>query len=343
MSFKDKSNYDDMGYSSPSRRQDRDRMDKRSLRTIVLVVIFGILLCAAVVLLWVFYFSGEGEKEGPPRGEVQPSESPEVATVALPKEEVEIRTPQPVAQLSSSAPTGWYREYLVQEGDTLESISAEFGISRETILSVNQIKSIQEVSSGKTLLIPVSNGQLYTVQSGDSLSIITSRFNPTLGWKTLQEINNLPSEQIRPGQKIFIPSPQTAVNGYFTRFIKPAEGRIGGSYNQAVLYGKESKIVTLKGILIEGKLRDAVKASNSGLVADVGNDVDGEGRFIVLSHDQGYKTTYTHLDEVLVKVGEQVKQGDVIGLLGESGAVEQPTLYFQIDQEGTPLDPANFF
>jgi len=48
------------------------------------------------------------------------------------------------------------------------------------------------------------------------------------------------------------------------------------------------------------------------------NDVEGLGRFVVLSHDQGYKTTYAHLQEVLVSVGTQVKQGETIALLGES-------------------------
>lgn len=101
--------------------------------------------------------------------------------------------------------------------------------------------------------------------------------------------------------------------------------------------------MTLKGILIDGVPGSDVKASASGVVVDIANEVDGLGRLVVLSHDQGYKTTYAHLQEVLVKVGSQVKQGDTIALLGESGNVGRPSLYFQIEEEGIPLDPANFF
>ena len=66
MGFKDKSNYDDMGFSPPRRGQDRDRMDKRSLKVIVLVVILGILLCAAVVLIRVIYYSGDASAHPKP-------------------------------------------------------------------------------------------------------------------------------------------------------------------------------------------------------------------------------------------------------------------------------------
>lgn len=340
MGFKDKSNYDDMGFSSPRRREDRDRMDKRSLRIIVLVVILGILLCAAVVLIWVIYFSS-GEV-APPKPQEQRVVTSDVPIEEPPKEEVVIKTPTPAPVVATpQTQSGWYQEYTVQEGDTLETIIEEFAISRETILSVNPIKSIQEIKPGFILRIPSRNGQLYTVQPGDSLSIITNRFNPTLGWKTLQEINGLKSENILPGQKIFIPSPDTEARSYYTRFIRPTEGRTSGSYNQTVLYGEQ--YVTLKGVLIDGVAGSDVKASASGVVVDVGNEVDGLGRLVVLSHDQGYKTTYAHLQEVVVKVGSQVKQGETIALLGESGNVGRPSLYFQIEEEGIPLDPANFF
>ncbi len=339
MGFKEKSSYDDMGFSSPRRGQDRDRMDKKSLKIIVLVVILGLLLCAAVIIIWVAYFSGDGEEV--PKPVVQQVETSEPIVEEAPKEEVVIATPAPAPQVSPQTQSGWYREYIVQEGDTLESIIEEAGISIETILSVNPIKSIQEIKPGFAMRIPNRNGQLYTVQPGDSLSIITNRFNPTLGWKTLQEINGLRSENILPGQKIFIPSPDTDARGYYARFIRPAEGRISGSYNQTVLYGDQ--YVTLKGILIDGVAASEVKASSSGVVVDVANDVEGLGRFVVLSHDQGYKTTYAHLQEVLVSVGAQVKQGETIALLGASGSVGRSALYFQIEEEGIPFDPQNFF
>jgi murein DD-endopeptidase MepM/ murein hydrolase activator NlpD len=172
---------------------------------------------------------------------------------------------------------------------------------------------------------------LYTVQSGDSLSIITNRFNPSLGWKTLQEINGLKSEVIYPGQKLFIPSAQVEDDGsfaYYDRFVRPAEGRITGLYGQTVVYGNSEEIVVLQGIWIEGP---------------AGNNPEGMGRFVVLSHEDGYRTSYAHLDQISVKVGDPVRQGDAIGIMGSTGSIGKRALYFSIEQDGTALNPANFF
>jgi murein DD-endopeptidase MepM/ murein hydrolase activator NlpD len=75
----------------------------------------------------------------------------------------------------------------------------------------------------------------------------------------------------------------------------------------------------------------------------VGNEVEGRGRFVVLSHEDGYRTTYAHLDSVSVKVGDPVKQKDTVGTMGSSGNIGKTALYFSIEQDGTALNPANFF
>src|SRR5690554_6652465 len=109
MGFKDKSSYDDMGFSSPRRGEDRDRMDKKSLKIIVLVVILGLLLCAAVVLIWVLYFSGDGEEL--PKPVVQQAAVSAPIVEEAPKEEVVVVTPAPAPQVAPQIQSGWYREY----------------------------------------------------------------------------------------------------------------------------------------------------------------------------------------------------------------------------------------
>ncbi|MDD3366778.1 MAG: M23 family metallopeptidase [Sphaerochaetaceae bacterium] len=352
MSYKDKRSYDDMGQAGTKRRPQRERMDRKSLRIIVTVVIVGVLLCASVVVLWIFIVS-PGETVPQTQSSeyviVEPLTTAEVAkTPPEPLlEEVAIVTPPPVRSAPpSTARTSWYQEYVVQEGETLDSLVETFGISRETILSVNAIKNLSAIKAGLSLRIPHRNGQLYTVQEGDNLSIITNRFNATLGWKTLQEINGLQSEVIFPGQKLFIPSAQADDDGSlasYDRFVRPAEGKIAGLYGQPVVYGNSEAIVVLQGIWIEGSPGSDVKASGTGVVVDTGNIPDGKGRFVVLSHENGYKTTYAHLEQVLVKVSDQVKQGETLGTMGKTGNIGRTALYFQIEQEGTALNPANFF
>lgn len=352
----DRNSYDDMGRTENTKRRRSDRMDSKSLHIIATVVIVGILLCVGVIVLWLLYFSTTTEETTSVTQESVLVIEPETEELVV--EPVEVQSSEslsaPVAQDTEdispagidSVQSGWYREHEVQPEETLESISETYGISRETLLSVNTIRNLSSIQAGTVLRIPITDGQLYTVQSGDSLSIITNRFNPTLGWKTLQEINGLSSEVIYPGQKIFIPSAQVDDDGSlaaYDRFVRPAEGRITGLYGQTVVYGTTEDIVVLQGIWISGSLGSPVQASATGVVVDVGNVIDGMGRFVVLSHENSYRTTYAHLDEVSVKVGDSVKQGDRIGSLGSSGVIDTPTLYFSIEQDGTALNPANFF
>ncbi len=373
MAYRDKNGYDDMGDGGSS-RHGSDRIDSKSRKVIVSIVIFGVVLCAAVIAIWMLGFpSSESQaKEAVATLIVDPLEKPSSVTtsVAVPAASSEgfgmesgvssnvlARTGTPEAPPVVIAPVPTVREpkqpsgivykpHVVKEGETLDSIAAAYSLAKETIISVNAIKNIAAIRSGEILSIPDRNGQIYTVQSGDSLSIITNRYNPSLGWKTLQELNGLTSEVIHPGQKLFIPTAVVGSDGSFAdynRFVKPAPGRITGLYGQQVKYGISELITILQGIWIDGQLGSAVIASGTGVVVDSGNNPDSLGRFIVISHADGYRTTYGHLDSISVRVGDQVKQGDTVGTMGSTGSIGKTTLYFSLEQEGTALNPANFF
>lgn len=241
-----------------------------------------------------------------------------------------------------------YADHLVAEGETLASIAEAYGLRPQTIISVNRIKNIEAIVPGGTLRIPDRDGQLYVVQEGDMLSTISRKFSPTLGWKTLQELNGLTSENIKVGQVLFIPdttstsvvSPTVST----TRFVQPTTGRIVGLYGQSVMEPTTGASLILDGIRIQGKIGTAVKASAAGVVVDAGYEPQGRGRFVQISHEGGYKTSYEHLESVGVKIGEQVRQGDPIGSIGTTGTeFSEPTLFFKIEQGGIALDPAGFF
>lgn len=81
-----------------------------------------------------------------------------------------------------------------------------------------------------------------------------------------------------------------------------------------------------------------VRATGGGTVLDVGDDPE-YGRFVKLSHPQGYETMYGHLSRVLAKKGATVEPGEVIGLSGNSGRSSAPHLHFEVRQDGRPVDP----
>ncbi len=351
-------NYDDVDTTGGRRRGKG--VDSRSLAIIITVVIVGVLLSAAIIVIWYISFRPSAASQT-----TEPIAAVAPITVEEPKEpesdSITVQntgTPDISQQLddiqvdvsknlaSRAGEKSWFDYHTIQKGETLDTIAALYGLKKETILGINAVKSLSSLTEGVELKIPVMDGRLYTVQSGDSLSIITNRFNPSLGWQTLQDLNDLSSPDIFIGQQLFIPDVQVSEDGSlndYDRFISPYEGRISGLYNETVVYGESEDIVTLKGIWVKGNKGDEVHASGSGTVVDTANDLDMMGKFVTLNHGDGYKTTYAHLDEVNVSISDQVKQGDVIGTIGDSGAVETPTLYFSIEQDGEALDPLSFF
>ncbi|OGR12650.1 MAG: metalloendopeptidase [Desulfobacterales bacterium RIFOXYA12_FULL_46_15] len=66
------------------------------------------------------------------------------------------------------------------------------------------------------------------------------------------------------------------------------------------------------------------------------------GNLIVIDHDHGRVTQYGHLKEILVKPGQEIKRGDVIGLIGNTGRSTGPHLHYEVLINGTPVNPLKY-
>lgn len=98
-----------------------------------------------------------------------------------------------------------------------------------------------------------------------------------------------------------------------------------------------------KGIDLAAKRGLPVLSSTDGVVIYTGKDFRGFGRMIMIEtvgENTGYATLYAHLDKIVVYDGQKVKQGEVIGALGNTGRSSGPHLHFEIRQsDGIPIDP----
>jgi len=85
-----------------------------------------------------------------------------------------------------------------------------------------------------------------------------------------------------------------------------------------------------------------VVAAFSGRV-EIAGQMGGYGLIVVISHGDTHETRYAHLSEILVKTGQEIRQGTVIGLVGSTGLATGPHLHFEIwrkMQEGlVAIDP----
>lgn len=93
-----------------------------------------------------------------------------------------------------------------------------------------------------------------------------------------------------------------------------------------------------QGLDIVNRIGTPVIATAAGRVAERGRK-SGYGWMVVLDHGYGYQTAYGHLDSIKVKKGEQVKRGQVIATLGNSGRSTGPHLHYEVRVNGQPVNP----
>lgn len=112
------------------------------------------------------------------------------------------------------------------------------------------------------------------------------------------------------------------------------------------------KIISEFGLLPSGQKNDGINiaapmgapvyASADGTVSYVGNELKGFGTMVLLKHDSGMFTVYAHLSSFSVAKGDKVSKGQPIGAVGQTGAVSEPQLHFEVRKGSTPLNPRDY-
>ena len=92
------------------------------------------------------------------------------------------------------------------------------------------------------------------------------------------------------------------------------------------------------GVDVAVAMNTPIRAAGGGRVAQTGEDAE-YGRFVRITHTNGFDSMYGHLQRVLVTNGAAVDAGQVIGLSGNSGRSTAPHLHFEIHKEGKNVDP----
>jgi lipoprotein NlpD len=95
------------------------------------------------------------------------------------------------------------------------------------------------------------------------------------------------------------------------------------------------------GIILPGRLGQDVRAAGAGRVVYTGSGLRGYGNLIILKHADSLLSAYAHNREILVHDGQEVTLGQVIAHMGED-AHQAPILYFEIRQNGRPVDPLGY-
>ena len=122
------------------------------------------------------------------------------------------------------------------------------------------------------------------------------------------------------------------------QFIMPVKGIISGVYgSQRILNGKPKW--PHYGIDIAAKQGTKIKSSGTGVVTMAEDDLYYTGGTVIMDHGHGISTIYSHLENVIVSVGDKINQGDIIGTVGSTGRSTGPHLDFRVNWFQTRLDP----
>ena len=166
----------------------------------------------------------------------------------------------------------------------------------------------------------------------------------------IQRIDGLPENKVTPPESVYkrIKKENNAIGEarainsnllfFKNKFIMPVEGIISGVYgSQRILNGKPKW--PHYGIDIAAKQGTMVKSSGNGIVTMAEDDLYYTGGTIIMDHGHGISTIYSHLENILVSVGDKINQGDIIGTVGSTGRSTGPHLDFRINWFQTRLDP----
>jgi murein DD-endopeptidase MepM/ murein hydrolase activator NlpD len=237
--------------------------------------------------------------------------------------------------------------YIVQAGDTVQSIAQFFGLQPTTIMwSDSAIEDAPDLLQiGQEVTILPLDGAYHEVAEGDTLETIAEEYKVgpeaifACAYNSLEPPGYSIVEGMQlvipGGEKPYVPKVVTAYAGSVPegargtgRFQWPVLGRI----TQGYWYGHRA-------IDIGAPSGSAVLATDGGFVSFAGWTDVGYGYLIVIDHANGFATYYAHLSNMYVFVGQAVERGQVIGAVGTTGWSTGPHLHFEVRYYGTQQNP----
>lgn len=247
--------------------------------------------------------------------------------------------------------------HIVSAGDTVYNIAKRYGISQETLRSLNGL-------SGNT----ISLGQVLRVKSGSGNTVgnATPATMPTVNTavKPTAPIVNTPTAPIVNAPAVTAPvvaTPAvttapivTTVTTTTTTETTSSKSTVSDSFlptqnvaNITWHTPTRGKITTKfggsnKGVDIAGTRGQDIYAAANGQVVYSGSNLRGYGNLVIIQHTPSYLSAYGNNDTLLVREGDSVKGGQLIAKMGQTDSNSGVKLHFEIRENGTPVDPTRF-
>ncbi len=223
-------------------------------------------------------------------------------------------------------------EGLSERREQIEQRRAELSLLRVQV-ERERADADREAARRRTLLAKVKDERAYHERMAHELAEAGQRLEAF--------IRELQAKQRRiakvpPG----VPTPSVGFGTLKGRLPWPTEGRVVAAYG-AQVHPRFGTRTFRNGIDIEASEGAEFTAVFAGRVVYTGW-FKGYGNLIILDHGNGYYTLYAHAAEIRVREGDDVKQGQMIGTVGDTGSLAGPRLYFEVRHQGRSQDPTEW-
>lgn len=225
-------------------------------------------------------------------------------------------------------------KYTVSPGDTLYSISWRHGYDHREVAAWNRIRPPYSIYPGQQLLL-IAPHQMNTrpvAAAANDAAPATSAASDPVSRPAVVAAAPVATRAVGkpPAARVEKPPVSHQQKGVSWRW--PSEGVIVSGFDPA--NGK-------KGLDIRGQLGQGVVAAAAGNVVYSGSGLIGYGNLLIIKHNDTYLSAYGHNRQLLVKEGAEVKRGEKIAEMGDSGK-EGVILHFEIRRDGKPVNPLTY-
>lgn len=240
--------------------------------------------------------------------------------------------------------------YTVVRGDTIQDIANKFGVSKETIIAVNNLANANYLKEGQELLILPIDGVIHKVKAGQTVSEIAALYGVNI--KKIIDYNILTEDAfVRVGDILIIPGAKPLKIQQALKTSKHNTTGLAYLYEDLPQYNSYYLYPTVKesrnwGILHRNNAVDIatdcgneIYAAASGTIrrADSYGYNGGYGKYVIIDHPNQTSTLYSHMSKILVEQDDYVNQGDIIGLIGSTGRSTGCHVHFEVRGAKNPF------
>lgn len=227
--------------------------------------------------------------------------------------------------------------YKLKKGDHFYFIATKLSQDPDTLASLNNLASADELKQGDVILVPNARGIFREPNEADlNTPSIQVKVPNLLKQSSIKKVSNSKSVEARfdfkfyPGRRFEVAERDFFKGIVFKHPLPEARKSSGFGWRKDPIHGKSS---FHGGIDLAAPVGTQVNAAASGEVVFAG-ERGGYGKAVLIRHQFGYVTLYGHLSKILVKKGQKVSTGDLIASVGKTGRVTGPHLHFEVLKEG---------